>query len=53
MIVPWVASGNSVRFGYDILEYVSVMDTAAATLWSLGIELPSSWVSKPLMSIWQ
>merc|ERR1712137_415053 len=53
MLVPWIANGPAIRFGFDITEYVCVMDTAAVSAWALGVTAPTEWVSNPVMSIYQ
>lgn len=51
MLVPWIAAGTGIHFALDILEYVSVMDTAAVSAWALGVTAPTEWVSNPVLSI--
>ena len=51
IMVPWIAVGEGVRYAFDILEYVSVMDSAALALWSLGVPQPAAWIAKPPLSI--
>ena len=51
IIIPWVASGSGVRQNFEILEYVSVMDTAALSLWALGLPQPEAWIARPPLTI--
>ena len=45
--IPWIVWGAGVRHG-DTLSGVRTMDTAATTLWMLGIDVPANWTGRAL-----
>jgi len=45
--IPWIVWGAGVQHG-DTLSGVRTMDTAATTLWMLGIRVPANWTGRAL-----
>ncbi len=43
--IPWIVWGAGVKHG-DTLSGVRTMDTAATTLWMLGIGVPTNWTGR-------
>ncbi len=50
MNIPWVTWGNAVKAGTQITAPVITYDTAATALWLLGLEIPTNWDGKPVVS---
>ena len=48
--IPWITWGKGVVPGAPVPSTVRTMDTAATTLWLLGIESPSRWVGRAVAS---
>ena len=48
MNIPWVAWGMGVKKGHTIERLVSTFDTAATTLWLLGVPVPAEFDGKPV-----
>lgn len=51
MIIPWICFGPRIRRGYEIEGDISIYDTAPTVAYALGLEIPSSWIAKPIMEI--
>ena len=49
VLIPWIAWGARVRQG-ELQVPVSTMDTAASTMWLLGIPVPGDWTGRPVES---
>ena len=47
--IPWIVWGAGVQPG-QITAPISTMDTAATTLWALGVPVPARWEGKPVAS---
>jgi predicted AlkP superfamily pyrophosphatase or phosphodiesterase len=45
--IPWIVWGAGVQHG-DTLSGVRTMDTAATTLWMLGVGVPANWTGRAL-----
>lgn len=48
--IPWVAWGHGVKPGFEITAPIVTYDTAATTLWLLGIPVPESFWGRPAVS---
>lgn len=48
--IPWIAYGEGVRAGHELLPGIRTMDTAATVLWVLGVPVPDAWAGRPVMS---
>jgi predicted AlkP superfamily pyrophosphatase or phosphodiesterase len=48
--IPWIAWGRGVRQGALTQSTIRTMDTAATVLWLLGVEEPSDWAGRPVVS---
>ncbi len=46
--IPWIAWGRGVEPGELTSADVRTMDTAATTLWLLGVATPSDWTGRPV-----
>ncbi len=46
--IPWIAWGEGVRPGELTATHIRTMDTAATTLWLLGLATPSGWTGTPV-----
>lgn len=46
--IPWLAWGKAVNGGTVLPEGIRTMDTAATTLWLLGIAVPDDWEGRPV-----
>ncbi len=51
--IPWLATGPGVRQGVILSSPISTMDTAATTLFALGLQIPDYWVGKPVLEIFE
>jgi hypothetical protein len=47
-LIPWFAFGVGVRTGHKIEAQVSTLDTAATTLWALGLAAPAGLAGRPV-----
>ncbi len=47
--IPWIAWGRGVHPGELSAAHVRTMDTAATTLWLLGLEPPDDWAGRPVV----
>ena len=50
MMIPWIAWGRDVRRDFAITAPVSTCDTAATTLWLLGVPIPTWFDGTPVTS---
>jgi predicted AlkP superfamily pyrophosphatase or phosphodiesterase len=46
--IPWIVCGPTVKKGYTVTQHVKTTDTAATTLWLLGLPIPESFDGKPV-----
>lgn len=51
--IPWIAWGKGVKRGYKITSSVVIYDTAATSLWLLGVPLPESFWGRPVVSAFE
>ncbi|MDX2021862.1 MAG: alkaline phosphatase [Deltaproteobacteria bacterium] len=47
-LIPWFAWGVGVKAGHKIGEAISTVDTAATTLWALGLSAPAGQQGRPV-----
>jgi len=52
MTIPWIVWGAGVQKGTQ-LSGIKTMDTAATILWMLGLDVPSTWVGRPVTAAFQ
>ena len=52
-VVPWIASGVGIKHGYVIRQPVSIIDTGATVMRSLGLRTYTEWESRPVEEIFQ
>lgn len=48
MTIPWIAFGARVKQNYRIQTEIKTYDTAATTLFVLGLPIPESWDGRPI-----
>lgn len=46
--IPWIAWGHGVQGGMELPAGIRTVDTAATTLWLLGVPVPRSWQGRPV-----
>lgn len=51
--VPWIASGVGIKKGHAIQQPVSIMDTGATVMRTLGLQTHTEWDSRPVEEIFQ
>lgn len=51
--VPWIASGVGIKAGYVIRQPVSILDTGATVLRTLGLETHTEWESRAVEEIFR
>ena len=51
--VPWIASGVGIKKGHAIQQPVSIMDTGATVMRTLGLETHTEWDSRPVEEIFR
>jgi len=51
--VLWLASGPGIKAGHVIAQPVSILDTGATVLRTLGLETHTEWESKPVEEIFR
>jgi len=51
--IPWIAWGENVQGGQELLPGIRTMDTAATVLWLLGLRVPQDWAGRPVMAAFQ
>ena len=52
-IVPWIASGVGIKHGHAIHQPVSILDTGATVMRTLGLQTHTEWESRPVEEIFQ
>jgi hypothetical protein len=52
-VVPWIASGVGIKSGHAIHQPVSIIDTGATVMRTLGLETHTEWESRPVEEIFQ
>ena len=51
--VPWIASGVGIKKGHSIQQPVSIIDTGATVMRTLGLQTHTEWDSRPVEEIFQ
>lgn len=51
--VPWIASGAGIKAGHQIKAPVSIIDTGATVMRTLGLETHTEWDSRPVEEIFK
>ena len=51
--LPWIASGVGIKHGYAIHQPVSILDTGATVMRTLGLETYTEWESRAVEEIFQ
>lgn len=46
--IPWIVWGKGVRSGTELARGIRTVDTAATTLWLLGVPVPRNWQGRPV-----
>lgn len=52
-VVPWIASGVGIKQGHAIHQPVSIIDTGATVMRTLGLQTHTEWESRPVEEIFQ
>ena len=52
-MVPWIASGVGIKPGYAIHQPVSILDTGATVMRTLGLQTHTEWESRAVEEIFQ
>ena len=52
-VVPWIASGVGIKAGHAIHQPVSIIDTGATVMRTLGLRTHTEWESRPVEEIFQ
>lgn len=52
-MVPWIASGVGIKHGYAIHQPVSILDTGATVMRTLGLQTHTEWESHAVEEIFQ
>jgi hypothetical protein len=52
-VVPWIASGVGIKPGHTISQPVSIMDTGATVMRTLGLQTHTEWESHAVEEIFQ
>lgn len=52
-LLPWIASGVGIKRGYAIHQPVSILDTGATVMRTLGLETHTEWESRAIEEIFQ
>jgi hypothetical protein len=52
-VLPWIASGVGIKRGYAIHQPVSILDTGATVMRTLGLETHTEWESRAIEEIFQ
>lgn len=47
-LIPWITWGNISRKNFTITKGIKTQDTAATSLWLLGIKVPEEWQGVPV-----
>ena len=51
--VPWIVWGYGIRAGHEIEQPVSLLDTGATVMRTLGVETYTEWESRPVEEVFQ
>jgi Type I phosphodiesterase / nucleotide pyrophosphatase len=51
--LPWIASGVGIKRGHAIHQPVSILDTGATVMRTLGLQTHTEWESRPVEEIFQ
>lgn len=51
--VPWIAWGHGIRAGHEIQQQVSLLDTGATVMRTLGVETYTEWESQPVEEVFE
>jgi len=49
--IPWLINGPSVKSSYQISDDIMTYDTAATIAFIFGVQQPSCWIGRPVMSV--
>jgi hypothetical protein len=52
-VVPWIASGVGIKQGHEIHQPVSILDTGATVMRTLGLKTHTEWESRAVEEIFQ
>lgn len=52
-VLPWIASGVGIKRGHAIHQRVSIIDTGATVMRTLGLQTYTEWESRPVEEIFQ
>jgi arylsulfatase A-like enzyme len=52
-VVPWIASGVGIKPGHVIRQPVSILDTGATVMRTLGLQTHTEWESRPVEEIFR
>lgn len=52
-VLPWIASGVGIKHGHAIHQRVSIIDTGATVMRTLGLQTYTEWESRPVEEIFQ
>lgn len=52
-VVPWIASGVGIKHGHAIHQPVSIIDTGATVMRTLGLQTHTEWESRAVEEIFQ
>jgi hypothetical protein len=52
-VVPWIASGVGIKPGYAIHQPISILDTGATVMRTLGLQTHTEWDSHAVEEIFQ
>jgi hypothetical protein len=52
-MVPWIASGVGIKPGHAIHQPVSIIDTGATVMRTLGLQTHTEWESRAVEEIFQ
>jgi hypothetical protein len=52
-LVPWIASGVGIKSGYEVRQPVSILDTGATIMRSLGLQTHTEWDSHAVEEIFR
>ncbi len=53
MTIPWITFGKAAKPNHTITTPVTTYDTAATTLYLLGLEIPKEWDGKPVTDAYE
>lgn len=51
--IPWVIAGPSVKTNFEIPDDIMTYDTAATIAYIFGVQQPSCWVGRPIISVFE